>query len=158
MSAVGLSLIVLTPPKRHSHMRVWEQPQRGGVMAKGSRNNAANEALFEEDYVLRTLGKIGYDGETALTELVANAWDAGASRVSIVIPEDVGSTLTVEDDGHGMTASNFRSRWMKLGYNRQKNQGTGVEFPPERAGQHRAPFGRNGVGRHGLLCFADSYQ
>lgn len=139
-------------------MRVWEQPQRGGVMAKGSRNNAANEALFEEDYVLRTLGKIGYDGETALTELVANAWDAGASRVSIVIPEDVGSTLTVEDDGHGMTASNFRSRWMKLGYNRQKNQGTGVEFPPERAGQHRAPFGRNGVGRHGLLCFADSYQ
>jgi len=127
-------------------------------MAKGSRGNAANEALFEEDYVLRTLGKIGYDGETALTELVANAWDAGASRVSIVIPEDAGSSLTVEDDGHGMTADNFRARWMKLGYNRIKNQGSGVEFPPERAGQHRVPFGRNGVGRHGLLCFANQYE
>jgi hypothetical protein len=127
-------------------------------MAKGSRGNAANEALFEEDYVLRTLGKIGYDGETALTELVANAWDAGASRVSIVIPEDEGSTLTVEDDGHGMTPDNFRARWMKLGYNRVKNQGAGVEFPPERADQHRVPFGRNGVGRHGLLCFACRYE
>ncbi|XTQ92341.1 ATP-binding protein [Xanthomonas sacchari] len=127
-------------------------------MAKGSRGNAANEALFEEDYVLRTLGKIGYDGETALTELVANAWDAGASRVSIIIPEASGSSLTVEDDGHGMSADNFRARWMKLGYNRIKNQGNGVEFPPERAGQHRIPFGRNGVGRHGLLCFASQYE
>lgn len=127
-------------------------------MAKGRSDEAMNEALFEDDYVLRTLGKIGYDSETALTELVANAWDAGASKVSIIIPEEVGGTLTVEDDGHGMTADNFRSRWMKLGYNRIKNQGGGVEFPPERAGQHRVPFGRNGVGRHGLLCFASAYQ
>lgn len=127
-------------------------------MAKGSRGNAANEALFEEDYVLRTLGKIGHDGETALTELVANAWDAGASRVSIIIPDEAGGTLTVEDDGHGMTPDNFRSRWMKLGYNRIKNQGNGVEFPPERADQKRIPFGRNGVGRHGLLCFASHYE
>lgn len=125
-------------------------------MAK-SNGKAANEALFEEDYLLRTLGKIGYDSETALTELVANAWDAGASRVSIIIPEEQDGTLTVEDDGHGMTADNFRSRWMKLGYDRIKNQGAGVEFPPEREGQHRVPFGRNGVGRHGLLCFANHY-
>ena len=89
-------------------------------MAKGRSDEAMNEALFEDDYVLRTLGKIGYDSETALTELVANAWDAGASKVSIIIPEEVGGTLTVEDDGHGMTADNFRSRWMKLGYNQRE--------------------------------------
>lgn len=131
--------------------------QFGAGMAKG-KGKAANEALFEEDYLLRTLGKIGYDSETALTELVANAWDAGASRVSIIIPDEREGTLTVEDDGHGMTADNFRSRWMKLGYDRLRNQGAGVEFPPEREGQHRVPFGRNGVGRHGLLCFADQYE
>lgn len=39
-------------------------------MAK--RGKAANEALFEEDYVLRSLGRIGYDPDIALTELVAN--------------------------------------------------------------------------------------
>jgi hypothetical protein len=36
-------------------------------------------SLFEEDYLVRTLGRIAHDPEVALTELVANAWDAGAS-------------------------------------------------------------------------------
>lgn len=126
-------------------------------MAKGKSFNAANEALFEEDYLLRTLGKIGYDNETALTELVANAWDAGASRVSVTIPDERNGTLVVEDDGHGMTTTQFHARWMKLGYNRQKYQGSGVQFPTERAGQRRIAFGRNGVGRHGMLCFAPKY-
>lgn len=126
-------------------------------MAKRKGAGAANEALFEEDYLLRTLGKIGQDNETALTELVANAWDAGASRVSLIIPSDREGTLVVEDDGHGMSPDQFRARWMKLGYNRAKNQGAGVEFPTERAGLRRVPFGRNGIGRHSLLCFASHY-
>jgi hypothetical protein len=132
-------------------------PYQGGAMAKAKGVAGASGALFEEDFVLRTLGKIGHDYETALTELVANAWDAGAARVNVIIPSDVNGILTVEDDGHGMTPSQFRSRWMKLGYNRTKNQGNGVQFPPERATWRRKAFGRNGIGRHGLLCFADRY-
>lgn len=118
---------------------------------------SANTALFEDDYVLRTLGRIGHEPDVALAELVANAWDAGASRVSVVIPPEEGGTLVVEDDGHGMTGEQFRSRWMKLGYDRLKGQGTRVEFPPERGDQRRMAFGRNGRGRHGLLCFSDQY-
>ncbi len=38
-------------------------------------------SLFEEDYLLRTLGAIVHSADIALTELVANAWDAGASQV-----------------------------------------------------------------------------
>jgi hypothetical protein len=117
-----------------------------------------NGALFEDDYLLRTLGPIAHDPQTALAELVANAWDAGASSVKVVIPSEVGGTLTVEDDGHGMTAEQFRSRWMKLSYDRSKTQGDNVEFPPERADWTRKAFGRNGVGRHGLLCFSDRYR
>lgn len=116
-----------------------------------------NQALFEEDYVLRTLGRIGYDPDVALTELIANAWDAGASRVDVIIPPESGGLLSVEDDGHGMTEEQFRRRWMTLGYNRQKTQGENVQFPPERADWVRKAFGRNGVGRHGLLCFSDQY-
>lgn len=41
-------------------------------IAMAKRGKAANEALFEEDYVLRSLGRIGYDPDIALTELVAN--------------------------------------------------------------------------------------
>ena len=81
-------------------------------MAK--KGKAANEALFEEDYVLRSLGRIGYDPDVALTELVANTWDAGAAKVAVIIPEETGGLLSVEDDGHGMTEDQFRKRWMTL--------------------------------------------
>ncbi|MCK6393072.1 ATP-binding protein [Zoogloea sp.] len=115
-------------------------------------------SLFEENYLVRTLGRIAQDPEVALTELVANAWDAGASLVDLTIPPTNELALTVEDDGHGMNAGQFKGRWMKLGYNRLKHQSALVEFPPERQGWRRKAYGRNGVGRHGLLCFADQYS
>lgn len=120
--------------------------------------DSATGSLFEENYLVRTLGRIAQDPEVALTELVANAWDAGASLVDLTIPPTNGLVLTVEDDGHGMSAAQFRGRWMKLGYNRIKHQSATVEFPAERAGWRRKAYGRNGVGRHGLLCFADQYS
>lgn len=114
-------------------------------------------SLFEENYLVRTLGRIAQDSEVALTELVANAWDAGASLVDLTIPPTRDLVLTVEDDGHGMTAAQFKGRWMKLGYDRTKHQSSNVEFPSERKDWRRRAYGRNGVGRHGLLCFASQY-
>ena len=114
-------------------------------------------SLFEDDYLVRTLGTLGYKPDVALTELVANAWDAGASKVSIVIPEKAGGRLVVEDDGVGMTPAEFRERWMTLGYDRVRHQGRDAEFPPERAEMRRRAYGHNGIGRHGLLCFAPRY-
>lgn len=52
-------------------------------------------SLFEKDYILRSLGKIVTDPAVALTELVANAWDAGASHVSIFIPDSANQMLYV---------------------------------------------------------------
>lgn len=115
-------------------------------------------SLFEEDYLIRNLGQIAHDPEVALTELVANAWDAGASLVEIVIPESIHGSLVVEDDGHGMSSAQFKGRWMKLSYDRIKHQSQDVEFPPERTGWIRRAYGHNGVGRHGMLCFADVYE
>lgn len=113
--------------------------------------------LFEDDYLVRTLGSITHAPDIALTELVANAWDAGASKVNIFIPEERNGTLIIEDDGCGMSAQDFKLRWMKLAYNRLKHQGNKAEFPPERVDWRRWAYGRNGVGRHGMLCFADHY-
>lgn len=115
-------------------------------------------SLFEDDYLIRNLGQIAHDPEVALTELVANAWDAGASLVDITIPNMLHGRLIVEDDGHGMSVDQFKGRWMKLSYDRVKHQGQDVEFPPERAGGIRRSYGHNGVGRHGMLCFADVYE
>lgn len=113
-------------------------------------------SLFEEDYLIRTLGALVHSPEIALTELVANAWDAGATIVDIFIPEDYDQKLIVEDNGIGLTKEQFEQRWMKLGYNRVKHQGKNVLFPPNVEGK-RLAYGRNGVGRHGLLCFDKEY-
>ena len=114
-------------------------------------------SLFEEDYLLRELGQVAHVPQVALTELVANAWDAGATRVDLQLPAVLGGVLTVLDDGHGMSPDQFKLRWMTLGYNRLKRQGVDVEFPPGRPRRPRKAYGRNGVGRHGLLCFANGY-
>jgi hypothetical protein len=113
-------------------------------------------SLFEEDYLIRTLGSLGTQPEVALTELVANAWDAGATQVDIFIPDEKGQKLTITDNGSGLTKDEFYNRWMKLSYNRLRHQGKMVEFP-KGVDLKRYAYGRNGVGRHGLLCFNSEY-
>lgn len=114
-------------------------------------------SLFEDDYITRSLGSIVNQPDVALTELVANAWDAGASHVKIFIPDGYHQPLIVEDDGVGLTEEEFQNHWMKLRYNRLKYQSRNVVFPEGVTGK-RTAFGRNGVGRHGLFCFADEYK
>lgn len=125
-------------------------------MATNKSNTMFQGSLFEEDYLIRTLGALVHSPEIALTELVANAWDAGATRVEILIPDDYNLKLVVEDNGTGLTKEQFENRWMRLGYNRIKHQGKNVIFPPNVVGK-RLAYGRNGVGRHGLLCFNNEY-
>src|SRR5260370_18020220 len=57
-----------------------------------------------------------------------------------------------------MSEDDFREKWMKLGYDRIKRQGQFAEFPTERIHSTRPAYGRNGVGRHGMLCFSPEYS
>lgn len=113
-------------------------------------------SLFEDNFLVRTLGNLAVQPDIALTELVANAWDAGATEVELFIPDKVGQPLIIKDNGIGLSDRDFKDRWMKLGYDRIKNQGKSVEFATG-LDLKRVAYGRNGVGRHGLLCFNDEY-
>jgi hypothetical protein len=115
---------------------------------------------FEEDYLTRTYGKITNRPDLAFTELVANAWDSGAASVIITIPsaKSVEKTIvSIEDDGVGMSEQEFYERWMTLAYNRLRHQGEYAETPPGREPLKRRAYGRNGVGRHSMLCFSQKY-
>lgn len=90
-----------------------------------------NTVLFEENYIFRNNKSITSNNDIALTELIANAWDAGAHNVNITIPHELNEIIMVEDDGIGMTDEEFRSRWMTLNYDRQKRQGKDVVFPAD---------------------------
>ncbi|VVN17675.1 DNA mismatch repair protein MutL [Pseudomonas fluorescens] len=51
----------------------------------------------------------------AIFELVKNSFDAGASRVDIEFdPES--SSITIVDDGHGMTRADIRDKWLFVAY------------------------------------------
>ncbi|HEV7510051.1 MAG TPA: ATP-binding protein [Thermoanaerobaculia bacterium] len=98
------------------------------------------------------------DSRTAIVELVANSYDAGATAVKVVWPEEQGRELEIEDNGTGMTLEQFNRRWRTLSYNRLAEQGAKVEFPAGiKAKRDRVAFGQNGKGRHGAFCFADAY-
>jgi len=115
-------------------------------------------SLFEEDYLLRELGSVAHVPQVALTELVANAWDAGATRVDLQLPTALGDVLTVQDDGHGMTIKQFNKRWMTLRYNRLKHQGEDVEFPTGRLTRQRKAYGRTVLDVMGCYALATNIE
>lgn len=117
-------------------------------------NNYVN---FEENYIFRNNRSITSNNDIALTEFIANAWDAGAHNVNITIPLEENEEIVIEDDGTGMNDEEFRNRWMTLNYDRQKRQGKEVQFPPDVKSSKRIAYGRNGIGRHGMFCFSNSY-
>jgi len=113
---------------------------------------------YEDGFLIREIGSIATRADVAITELIANAHDAGASQVNIIYPDEKDNLITIEDNGVGLSEMEFESRWLKLRYDRRKHQGLFVELPQDnRLTKKRLAFGRNGVGRHAGLCFDDSY-
>lgn len=113
---------------------------------------------FEKDFIERTYSSIVSDMSIAFSELVANSWDAGATLVSITLPEKQGESIVIEDNGSGMTDKEFQQRWMTIAYNRVAHQGQYIEYNSSKGKARRLAYGRNGVGRHSLLCFDSHYQ
>src|SRR3989338_10425857 len=98
------------------------------------------------------------DPITAIVELVANSWDAGAKKVDIVWPDqEAVKTFEIVDDGSGMTEKEFKKRWRTLSYNRLEEQGPYAEFPADTSLPPRKAFGKNGVGRFAAFCFGGNY-
>lgn len=113
---------------------------------------------YEEGFLIKEIGSIGSKADVAITELIANAHDAGATLVNITIPNEVDQYIVVEDNGIGLTNHQFENRWLKLRYDRRIHQGLFVENPDDVDFiKKRIAFGRNGVGRHAGLCFNDNY-
>lgn len=55
----------------------------------------------------------------AVAELVANAYDADATHVSVIIGQD--TSVCVVDDGHGMSRDDLASKYLRIGRNRRND-------------------------------------
>jgi signal transduction histidine kinase len=108
---------------------------------------------FEVDsYLLLQLGeKLFAKKALAVAELVKNAYDADATK-AVVRFENVtkpGGTITVEDDGAGMTFDEFQAGWMCIAtYEKQRKPFS------ESYGRPRA--GAKGIGRFACRVLSDS--
>lgn len=126
----------------------------------------AQTSLFESgvqfgaSFLADHAGQLMTDGKIAIIELVANAYDAGASEVRITWPTALGEEFAIEDDGTGMTSDEFARRWRTLGYKRQDEQGAYADLPEgkKKGKNRRIAFGQSGKGRHGAFCFSSKYQ
>ena len=85
-----------------------------------------------------------------LSEVVANAWDADAEEVEIVIDVD-SRTISVADDGIGMTPKDLNDRFLYVGFERRK---AGASVTARR----RAVMGRKRIGKLSLFAIADTVQ
>jgi hypothetical protein len=114
--------------------------------------------LFGTGFLHDHVGQIIDDPAVAAVELIANSYDAGADKVTVVWPDLPGKTLSITDNGTGMTRDEFEKRWKTLAYDRVTEQGAQVTFPPGVGKAKRTAFGHNGKGRFSPLCFSDEYQ
>lgn len=108
-----------------------------------------NEFIFEISLsVLNHLGRNLYRNFiTVLGEAISNSWDAEAKNVWITIyREDL--AFVIKDDGNGMTAEDFQSKFLKVGYSKRK------EGSFKTAGA-RPYIGAKGIGKLALLSCAD---
>lgn len=97
--------------------------------------------------VLESLGINLYSNAAAvLSELVANAYDADASEVSITW--DQAKRVVVEDDGSGLTAEELNSRFLYVGY--KKRESEGISSPK----WDRPYMGRKGIGKLSVFSIA----
>lgn len=80
--------------------------------------------------------------ETALVELIKNAYDAEAARVQVTFldAEKPGGTLIIEDDGTGMSLEVIRDAWMRISTISKRDNPISENFGRVRAG-------RKGIGR-----------
>ena len=98
--------------------------------------------------VLNHLGRNLYRNFiTVLGEAISNSWDADARNVWIDIDKE-NSTFSIKDDGVGMDATDFQTKFLKIGYT--KRSGGKMRTPKKR------PFiGAKGIGKLALLSCAD---
>jgi signal transduction histidine kinase len=92
-----------------------------------------------ESRILRELGeRLVKQPEVAVLELIKNCYDADASVCTISY--NAGATLSVADDGLGMTLERFSKAWMRIGTSSKE----GVRFSQKYS---RLITGEKGIGR-----------
>ena len=83
----------------------------------------------------------------AVAELVANAYDADATEITVrVVGSGEAQHIVVEDNGHGMSRDDVRDKYLRIGRNRRGSATTATSESGK-----RTVSGKKGLGKLALL-------
>lgn len=87
----------------------------------------------------------------ALGEIISNAYDADADKVELSFHEQnqTPKSITIKDDGYGMSSSDIQTKFLVIGRNRRSSEG---DVPTQKHG--RLPTGKKGLGKLALFGLA----
>ena len=122
--------------------------------------SSVEPTLNDHDYtmtislnVLNHLGLNLYSNVPAvLSEVLANIYDADDEKVEICIDKST-DTITIFDNGHGMTRREVNDRFLTVGYQRRTSPQTAIT---QRFG--RKVMGRKGIGKLSLFSIANTVE
>ncbi len=99
---------------------------------------------IDEKIIVELLGKQNFSTkESAILELVKNAYDAQANNLTIIFSLKNKSSLTIIDDGSGMNENDIKTKWMQIG-----KSDKGYFINEEES--NRVYTGEKGIGRFAL--------
>ena len=118
-------------------------------------NSSPQPPIYELTVDLQVLKHLGiglYSNlPSVISEMVANAYDADATGVTITITKD---SIIIKDDGLGMDVASANEKFLKVGYDKRSEKQSDVEVlitPLFR----RLPMGRKGIGKLSAFAIAD---
>ena len=109
---------------------------------------------FKVDPALtKILGESYTSVEAAVKELIDNSFDADSTLVKVILPEIFeNSSITIQDNGDGMTPNDVRDQYLKIASSRFSRKGDKTH------GKSRKVKGRKGIGKFAGLTVANTMQ
>lgn len=151
---VQSSLLPLNTTVTHTDVlihRIRKNPKREHDM----KNSKEKLYLYFHGRIIDSLGIQMYQSAVAaIAELIANAWDADSTEVEVVLPDHVSdsSTITVRDNGQGMTFKECQDYYLNVGRNRR------VDENVDKSPKGRPILGRKGIGKFAGFGIAEQLE
>ena len=111
-----------------------------------------NENKYKMSISLNVLNHLGlnlYSNTPAvIAEVIANAWDADATKVHVDFDKQENS-ITIRDDGYGMNLDDINSKYLYVGYQKRKINNSNRTIKGK-----RILMGRKGIGKLSLFAIS----
>lgn len=149
--SLGLQTAYAVSPILDARSSIGDSLSNGVRIAGGRMATSANFSVNTR--LTRILGETYRSSESALKELVDNAWDADALNVWLTLPSALsGDSIVVVDDGSGMTAAEMRGEYLNIASDKRTRSGDRTKK------FNRRVKGRKGIGKFAGLILASKMQ